>query len=55
MKVQAVAVYARADAEYALPSKSAIKEKQMEAIKVVGGVAESAAPFGPAAPDNEHL
>lgn len=54
MGVQTVAVHACADADCYLPSKSFIKQKQLEAI-VGGGAVEIATPSGPAEQDSEGL
>ena len=36
-QVRSMAVYASPDTDYSLPSKSAIKDKQLELVELVGG------------------
>ena len=46
-------VYACSDADYSLPSKSAIKDKQLELVELVGRHTSVRTAFGPTTPDEE--
>ena len=48
-------VYACPNAHYSLPVKSAIKEKQLELVELVGGQTSVRTMFGPVTPDEEEL
>ena len=37
MQVRSITIYACPDADYSLPVKSAIKDKQLELVELVGG------------------
>ena len=55
VQVRSMAVYACPDADYSLPSKSAIKDKQFELVELVGGHTSVRTTFGASTPDEEGL
>ena len=55
VQVRSMAVYACPDADYSLPSKSSINDKQLELVELVEGRTYVCIVFGPATPDAEGL
>ena len=53
VQVKYVTVYACPDADYSLPLKSAIKDKQLELLGLVGRQTSVRTMFGPATPHGE--
>ena len=55
VQVRSMAVYACFDADYSLPSKTAVKDKQLELAELVGGQTSVCSTFRPAMPDEKGL
>ena len=53
VQVKSATIYACPDADYSLPVKSAIKDKKLELLELVGGQTSVCTMFGPAKPHEE--